>query len=44
MSVRRSGNGMNSEPYKYRLQNKNDAYYDRGELPPLGDLFRRETR
>jgi hypothetical protein len=36
--VRRSGNGTRSDPYRYRLPNEDDAYYDRGELPPLRDL------
>jgi hypothetical protein len=27
-----------SDPYRYRLPNADDAYWDRGELPPLPEL------
>lgn len=37
--VRRAGQGTKSDPWRYRLPNEDDAYYDRGELPPLGPLF-----
>lgn len=33
--VRRSGKGRKDDAYRYRLPNADDAYYDRGELPPL---------
>jgi hypothetical protein len=33
--VRRAGKGTRRDPYRYRLPNENDAYYDRGELPPM---------
>jgi hypothetical protein len=36
--VRRSGNGTDRNPWRYRLPNKDDEYYNRGELPPLKDL------
>jgi len=36
--VRRFGDGRKSDPYRYRLENEDDEYYDRGELPPLKDL------
>ncbi len=41
--LRRLGNGTRSDPYRYRLDNEDDWYYDRGELPPLeniGDILR----
>lgn len=37
--VRRIGNGTKLSPWRYRLPNADDAYYDRGELPPLEPLF-----
>jgi AAA domain len=40
--VRRCGEGRRKDPYRYRLPNEDDAYYDRGELPPIrepGPLF-----
>jgi hypothetical protein len=44
--VRRSGAGVRNDPYCYRLPDKDDEYYDRGELPPppmdLPLVFRRE--
>jgi hypothetical protein len=42
--VRREGQGRRNDPYRYRLPNEDDAYWDRGELPPLPpleDLWRR---
>ena len=36
--LRRQGNGRKDDPYRYRLENKDDEYRDRGELPPLRDL------
>jgi hypothetical protein len=36
--VRRSGSGRKTDPYRFRLPNQDDKYYDRGELPPLRDL------
>jgi hypothetical protein len=36
--VRREGQGRRLNPYRYRLPNKDDEYYDRGELPPLEDF------
>jgi hypothetical protein len=36
--LRRSGNGRKDDPYRYRLENADDEYLDRGELPPLRDL------
>ena len=33
--VRREGQGTRKSPWRYRLENEDDAYYDRGELPPL---------
>ena len=36
--VRREGEGLRSDPYRYRLSDKADEYRDRGELPPLRDL------
>jgi hypothetical protein len=37
--VRREGTGSRVDPYRYRLPNEDDEYYDRGELPPLKPLF-----
>ena len=40
--LRREGKGTNRSPYRYRLPNEDDKYYDRGQLPPLkplGPLF-----
>ncbi len=40
--VRRCGEGRCKKPYRFRLPNADDAYYDRGELPPIkepGPLF-----
>jgi AAA domain len=34
--LRREGYGTRSSPYRYRLPNKHDEYYDRGERPPPG--------
>jgi hypothetical protein len=36
--VRREGAGRKADPYRYRLENKDSKYRDRGELPPLRDL------
>lgn len=36
--VRREGQGTKRNPWRYRLENEDDEYYDRGELPPLRDL------
>ena len=33
--VRRDGQGTRTNPWRYRLENDDDAYYDRGELPPI---------
>jgi hypothetical protein len=33
--VRRDGQGTRLNPWRYRLANEDDAYYDRGELPPI---------
>ena len=34
--VRREGRGSSASPWKYRLENEDDAYLDRGELPRCG--------
>jgi hypothetical protein len=31
----RVGQGTKTNPYRFRLRNEDDDYYDRGELPPL---------
>lgn len=36
--LRREGQGTSKDPWRYRLKNEDDEYYDRGELPPLRDL------
>jgi hypothetical protein len=36
--IRREGEGVRNDPYRYRLENEDDEYRDRGELPPLRDL------
>lgn len=36
--LRRCGAGRQRDPYRFRLENEDDAYRDRGELPPLRDL------
>jgi hypothetical protein len=36
--LRRTGSGRKGDPYLYRLENEDDAYWDRGEVPPLRDL------
>ena len=33
--VRREGRGTRNDPWRFRLENADDAYYDRGELPPI---------
>lgn len=37
--IRRQGRGNSKNPYRYRLENEDDQYYDRGELPPLRGFF-----
>ncbi len=36
--VRRVGRGTKDDPWRYRLENEDDEYRDRGELPPLKPL------
>lgn len=36
--LRREGSGRRTDPFRYRLENEDDKYRDRGELPPLRDL------
>jgi hypothetical protein len=36
--IRRQGKGTRTEPWRYRLENEDDAYWDRGELPPIRGL------
>ena len=36
--VRRQSAGTRTNPWTYRLENEDDQYYDRGEIPPIGDL------
>jgi hypothetical protein len=36
--LRRQGNGRKEDPYRYRLENEDDEYWDRGELPPMPEL------
>ena len=38
--IRREGAGTRMNPWRYRLENEDDEYYDRGELPPLRELKR----
>ncbi len=33
--LRREGKGTRMSPWRYRLENEDDAYWDRGELPPI---------
>lgn len=33
--IRREGQGTSKKPWRYRLENEDDKYRDRGELPPL---------
>jgi hypothetical protein len=33
--IRRIGAGRRNNPFRFRLENEDDAYMDRGELPPL---------
>jgi AAA domain len=33
--IRREGHGTRTNPWRYRLENEDDKYWDRGELPPL---------
>jgi hypothetical protein len=37
--IRREGEGRRTDPYRYRLENADAFYWDRGELPPLKPLF-----
>jgi hypothetical protein len=37
--VRRSGGGTKDDPFRFRLPNEDDEYWDRGEVPPLRDKF-----
>jgi AAA domain len=39
--VRRQGAGTRDDPWRYRLTNEDDAYYDRGKLPPMRGLLDR---
>lgn len=36
--LRRFGAGTKADPFRFRLENEDDQYRDRGELPPLRDL------
>jgi hypothetical protein len=36
--LRRQGTGRAGDPYRYRLENEDDEYYDRGKLPPFKPL------
>jgi hypothetical protein len=36
--LRRQGNGRCKDPYRYRLENEDDAYLDKGLIPPLKEL------
>ena len=38
--IRREGQGTSKDPWRYRLEDEDDPYHDRGELPPLRDLCR----
>jgi hypothetical protein len=40
--VCREGRGTSSQPWRYRLKNEDDEYYDRGEMPPLREMLRRK--
>jgi hypothetical protein len=42
--VRRQGAGRRDDPYRYRLPNEDDAYLDRGELPPIRERPQRFGR
>jgi hypothetical protein len=33
--VRREGRGTKRDPWRYRLENEDDAYFDREDLPPM---------
>ncbi len=39
--LRREGSGTRPNPWRYRLENEDDPYWDRGELPPLRGLIGR---
>jgi hypothetical protein len=32
------GNGRKADPYRYRLENEDDQYLDKGLIPPLKGL------
>ena len=36
--LRREGSGTSALPWRYRVENEDDKYYDRGKLPPLQPL------
>jgi hypothetical protein len=36
--LRRQGSGRRDDPYRYRLENEADQYWDRGKLPPMPEL------
>lgn len=36
--LRREGNGTRTRPWRFRLEDKNDWYWDRGLMPPLEPL------
>ena len=38
--IRRDGSGTKKYPWRYRTENEDDEYYDRGELPPIKPLGR----
>ncbi|MCE9531552.1 MAG: AAA family ATPase [Planctomycetes bacterium] len=40
--LRREGLGTSRYPWSYRLENKEDKYHDRGELPPLRGILERD--
>jgi hypothetical protein len=35
--LRRYGSGQHEDPYRYRLENEDDEYLDRGQIPPMMD-------
>lgn len=37
--IRREGQGTSKTPWRYRVENEDDKYWDRGELPPIRPLF-----
>lgn len=36
--VKRFGSGRNQDPWKFRLENADDKYLDRGQVPPLDEF------